>query len=97
MNCQPRNLDKNGVPEFVMKGQLLENFISLIATHTGLRFTAGDYKGLEQKLLARLAVRKCPLPEDYLQLLRQETPESAAEWQELATLLTTGETYFFRD
>lgn len=36
-------------------------------------------------------------PEDYLQLLKNDTADTRAEWQQFIILLTTGETYFFRD
>jgi chemotaxis protein methyltransferase CheR len=80
-----------------MQQPLLDDFIRLIGTRTGLRFAPGDQQGLERKLLARMAGRHCPTAEAYLQLLGRNTPESCTEWQELATLLTIGESYFFRD
>jgi chemotaxis protein methyltransferase CheR len=38
-----------------------------------------------------------PETEKYYQLLGSDTPESHLEWKELTVLLTTGESYFFRD
>jgi chemotaxis protein methyltransferase CheR len=45
----------------------------------------------------RMKLRKLPEPEKYYQLLGTETPKSHLEWKELTVLLTTDESYFFRD
>ncbi|MEG4588216.1 CheR family methyltransferase [Microcoleus sp. MOSTC5] len=72
-------------------------FIQLIAAHTGLQIRPQDRSGLCQKLLTRMKAVKIPFPEKYYQMLADPSLESQSEWQELALLLTTNESYFMRD
>ncbi|MEG4205688.1 CheR family methyltransferase [Microcoleus sp. Pol7_A1] len=72
-------------------------FIQLIAAHTGLQIRPQDRSAFSQKLLTRMKAVKIPFPEKYYQMLADPSLESQSEWQELALLLTTNESYFMRD
>lgn len=76
---------------------LLPRFISLIAQYTGLQVREQDWLALSQKIKTRCQLLKLPELEAYYQLLSANTDASHSEWQELAILLTNGESYFFRD
>ncbi|MBZ8178745.1 CheR family methyltransferase [Oscillatoria salina] len=76
---------------------LLEKFIHLIAANTGLSVREQDRNGLARKILFRIKSLKLFSPESYYQLLASESNQSRQEWQELIVLLTTTESYFFRD
>lgn len=76
---------------------LLDSFIQLIATCIGLQIRSQDAPGLCQKINNRCRSINCGNPQNYYRLLSAKTPESAQEWQELIKLITTGESYFFRD
>lgn len=87
-----------------MNDQLLQQFLQLIATHTGLHIREQDRQNLAKKIYARMKLLNISSPEHYYQLLNasngnssvRETP-SDREWKELALQLTIGESYFFRD
>ncbi len=78
-----------------MDGRLIGRFVQLIAEHTGLHVREQDRASLSQKLQARMKSLKISLPEKYYELLARA--DSEGEWRELTLLLTTGESYFFRD
>jgi chemotaxis protein methyltransferase CheR len=78
-----------------MDGRLIGRFVQLIAEHTGLHVREQDRASLSQKLQTRMKSLKISLPEKYYDLL--ERADSEGEWRELTLLLTTGESYFFRD
>jgi len=80
-----------------MREEQLERFIRLIAARTGLTLGTAERQGLRQVLLDRMSSGDFREPEAYLALLQQESPAGRAEWLALAPLLTTGESYFFRD
>uniref|UniRef100_C6DZA2 MCP methyltransferase, CheR-type n=1 Tax=Geobacter sp. (strain M21) TaxID=443144 RepID=C6DZA2_GEOSM len=75
---------------------LLRDFMELVATRTGLNFRDRDQAVFRNKVQERIT-RYRGSEWDYYELLQDETPESAREWCVLAALLTTGESYFFRD
>ncbi len=77
--------------------ELLQRFIKLIAVHTGWYIRQQDWNSLSQKLQNRIKLLKITNPESYYQLLEADMEQSHQEWRQLAVLLTTTETYFFRD
>lgn len=77
--------------------QGLEAIMQLIAKQTGLQTRPQDEAALCKKLLARMQALHLASLADYYQLLAASTPRSDREWQMLAVLLTTGESYLFRD
>ena len=83
--------------EINLTEELLERFIQLINSHAGLQNRAQDRKALSQKLSARMKSLKLSQPEEYYQILKGDTDQSHHEWRQLMLLLTTNETYFFRD
>lgn len=77
--------------------QGIEAIIQLIAEHTGLYTRPQDHTMLFKKLLTRMQALRLTSLADYYQLLAASNPRSDREWQTLAVLLTTGESYLFRD
>jgi chemotaxis protein methyltransferase CheR len=75
----------------------IQLFIKLIAARTGLQIRPQDRSGLSRKILTRMKALKIAFPDKYYQILAASSPESQKEWQELAVLLTTNESYFMRD
>lgn len=80
-----------------MKSSLLEIFIKLIANQTGLQIREQDIEALYQKISLRMKSLKLSAPEQYYHLLESQNEASREEWQKLIILLTTTESYFFRD
>ena len=96
-----------------MNDGLLKRFIQLISATTGLHIREEDKKALNKKLLQRIKLLRLSSPEDYYLLLETNTQKrdsiaqtpykseeswvAQQEWKELVCLLTTGESYFFRD
>jgi chemotaxis protein methyltransferase CheR len=91
-----------------MNPDLIEDFIQLIARRTGIQIRDKDHIELVKKIGARKTALKLATPEAYYQLLDApqasnnkdkitQANSSAQEWEALTLLLTTGETYFFRD
>ncbi len=79
-----------------MTDSLLHDFIKLVAMRTGLCTREKDQPAFRNKLLERIrSFHGSPL--DYYQQLTLDTPQSHREWNLLTELLTTGESYFFRD
>ncbi len=85
---------------------LLQNFVQLIANQTGLQIRDRDHLDLIKKIGTRVIALKLAKPEAYYQLLTNISAQdgnyklarsSQQEWEALTLLLTTGETYFFRD
>lgn len=66
------------------------------ATRTGLNFTPASRFALERRLRERLMVLKLASFTEYHHYLRF-SPHAAEEWDEAVDLLTTNETYFFRE
>ena len=80
-----------------MEPELIERFIQLIATQMGLSIRLQDYAGLTQKIKVRVKALKLLNPEAYFNLLSADTLTSQQEWKQLIPLITTIESYFFRD
>lgn len=78
-----------------MNPALIHDFVQLIARHTGIQIQDRDRIELVKKIGVRITAQKLRSEADYYQLLA--SPSGKQEWQDLALLLTTGETYFFRD
>jgi len=73
----------------------LLRFAELIEERLGLQFDGSSLKELEAILLARMRILRCAGIDTYLH--RFEAPGlTHEELRELATVLTIGETYFFR-
>lgn len=68
----------------------------LVSERLGVWFGAESRLSLERRLRERLVVRGLSSFGDYYQLLKYG-PTAAEEWDEAAELLTTHETYFFRE
>ena len=68
----------------------------LLAQRTGLSFAADARPSIERRLKERLAIVGVPTFAEYYQYLRFN-PRASAEWEEAIDLLTTNETYFFRE
>ncbi len=85
---------------------LIQLFVQLISNYTGLRIRTQDREALCRKLGSRIRALKLSSPEDYYKVLEQGIDPTnntglgiaaQVEWRELITILTTGESYFFRD
>jgi chemotaxis protein methyltransferase CheR len=74
-----------------------EAFVRLIAKHTGIEIRARDQASLSTKIFSRMKVLKLDSSTAYYQLLESSNADSHQEWLDLLTLLTNGESYFFRD
>ena len=68
----------------------------LVSDQLGIWFGPESRSSLERRLRERLAVRGLDSFADYYQLLKY-SPLGAEEWEEAGDLLTTHETYFFRE
>jgi len=68
----------------------------LLAQRTGLSFSADARASIERRLRERLAVVGVETFAEYYQYLRFN-PRASSEWEEAVELLTTNETYFFRE
>ena len=88
---------------YAMNNLLLQNLIELIAKHTGLHTREQDKQALLRKINTRIQALQLSTAEQYYQLLDTSTNNGSIEtlgdreWKELTLLLTTGESYFFRD
>lgn len=80
-----------------MELELIELFINLITSQTGLFIRWQDYDGLAEKIKIRVRSLRFPNPQVYLHLLSSDSPQSREEWKQLIPLITTIESYFFRD
>ncbi|HEY9850084.1 MAG TPA: CheR family methyltransferase [Leptolyngbyaceae cyanobacterium] len=87
-----------------MNEALLERFVELISARTGLQIREQDKGSLANKIWMRLKLLRLSRAEDYYQVLAGNIAEGHSweqkrekEWRELTHLLTTGESYFFRD
>lgn len=76
---------------------LLEQLIQLINHKTGLAIRSKDRDSLCQKIIHRTRCLRMSSVEDYYQLLVSQGDRSDREWKILIDMLTTGESYFFRD
>ncbi len=80
----------------VLKADEFRLLRDLFAARTGLQFGAESRFALERRLRERLMVLKLTSFAEYHHYLRFSTL-AAAEWDEAVELLTTNETYFFRE
>ncbi|CDM94280.1 MAG: CheR family methyltransferase [Limnospira sp. PMC 1291.21] len=76
---------------------MIQQLIQLIATMTGLHIRPQDYGTFSQKIWRRVQQLHLSSLNEYYNLLTAANTESQTEWSELMPLLTTTETYFFRD
>ncbi|MBR8827137.1 MAG: tetratricopeptide repeat protein [Gomphosphaeria aponina SAG 52.96 = DSM 107014] len=75
----------------------IEDLISLVTQHTGLKTREQDKDTFKEKIWLRLKELKLNLLADYYQLLAAFNSKSEEEWEKLFLLLTNTESYFFRD
>lgn len=83
---------------------ITQKFKEIIEGYTGLNVRAQDTSLLWQKIQVRMRSLKLTSPEQYYQYLvscldsdKTDSIQLNQEWQQLIQLLTTGESYFFRD
>ncbi len=77
--------------------QLLKLIKSLVAEKIGLVVRSEDEKRFCEVILSRVKRHKLSEPNDYYLALKSNTCISDQEWRKLVSLLTVGESYFFRD
>lgn len=87
----------NVSPTEPLSAERREAFVRLIAKHTGIEIRARDQMSLSTKIFSRMKVLELDSSIAYYQLLDSSTADSHQEWLDLVTLLTNGESYFFRD
>lgn len=80
-----------------METKSLQNLKQQIEAKTGLLIRDQDLGKFREVVAARIKHLRLASPEDYQRLLRDQAATGDAEWQKLAALITTGESYFFRD
>lgn len=96
-----------------MEDLILKRIGGLIAAHSGIYVREQDYHNLADKLWKRAKILGLKSLEDYYSLLWKELESSVnapfrptsdslnslqrSEWQELYSILTVNESYFFRD
>jgi chemotaxis protein methyltransferase CheR len=96
-----------------MEDLILKRIGGLIAAHSGIQVREQDYRNLSDKLWKRIKILGLQSLEDYYTLLWQELeagvdavlkPDGAngvtfkrTEWEELYSIVTINESYFFRD
>ena len=72
-----------------------QGFIGLISGRTGLHLRDEDRNKFEQTVRSRMAVHGFSSDRAYFALLASRA--GAGEWDKLVSILTVGESYFFRD
>ena len=80
-----------------IEGGLLECFKKLVENHIGLCIRQADGEALRKTLGAEMKRLNIAEAEEYLSFLESDSGESKKEWKALILLITTGESYFFRD
>ncbi|OSM05143.1 CheR family methyltransferase [Magnetofaba australis] len=80
-----------------MQGDLITDFTRAVRQKTGLVIPEDDLARFQKIIVDRMRIRRIDIGEIYLQLLLGQSDASKAEWKALSLLLTTGESYFFRD
>ncbi|MEK7680116.1 MAG: CheR family methyltransferase, partial [Deltaproteobacteria bacterium] len=80
-----------------MDEKLLQGFNALISGKTGLLMRGLDLEGLKKAVAARSAATGLGSPYEYYDFLISGSGRAEAEIRELLSLLTVGESYFFRD
>ncbi len=73
-----------------------EHFRTLILERNGLYFPGDKQQSLRRGLAEALQASSCASLNEYYELLRC-SPSRSSEWDRLASALTVGETYFFRN
>ncbi|MGL5080359.1 MAG: CheR family methyltransferase [Microcoleaceae cyanobacterium] len=76
---------------------LLKKFIQLVSDRIGGYIRPKDYASFSQKIQSRIRALNLSSSEDYYTLLQANLQASQMEWNQLIPLLTTAESYFFRD
>jgi len=79
-----------------MNEEQFRQFHRLVQERTGLFHTVDKRPELERILRQRLANHSLDDLGAYLRLISTDGPSAEQEWDSLAAILTTGETYFFR-
>ncbi|WP_448381098.1 CheR family methyltransferase [Gloeomargarita sp.] len=80
-----------------MNDKFLQNLTSVILHKTGIKVRPEDSPRLLQQITKRMQVLRLKNEFEYLQLLSSASREAKLEWDRLFSLITTGESYFFRD
>lgn len=80
-----------------MKDILFEKFMETLGKKTGLNIRTPDRDAVAKMVLSRARKNRLSSPEEYLQLISVDTGLSRAELRIFKGLLTSGESYFFRD
>ena len=91
-----RRLFGAGVGEAVLRADEYRLLRDLVSERLGIWFGPDARTSLERRLRERLTVRGLTSYGDYYQLLKY-SPLANEEWDEASELLTTHETYFFRE
>ena len=91
-----RRLFGAGLGEAVLRADEYRLIRDLVSERLGIWFGPESRLSLERRLRERLTIRGLTSYGDYYQLLKY-SPLAAAEWEEASELLTTHETYFFRE
>ena len=91
-----RRLFGAGVGEAVLRADEYRLLRDLVSERLGIWFGPDARLSLERRLRERLTVRGLTSYGDYYQLLKY-SPLATEEWEEASELLTTHETYFFRE
>lgn len=76
---------------------MLQRLKKSVENHAGLCFRPDDSEFLCKALSVRMKRLSIGSPEEYLRFLEAGAEASCQEWKALVPLLTTGESYFFRD
>ncbi|MBI3800009.1 MAG: tetratricopeptide repeat protein [Deltaproteobacteria bacterium] len=72
-------------------------FAELVATRTGLHISPHDLAKLQKIIAGRMKCLQLSDARAYYEILARDGAENRQEWAEFTGLLTTGESYFFRD
>jgi chemotaxis protein methyltransferase CheR len=80
-----------------MDNSQINDLIALVANRIGLTVSDKERESFRDRIHGRMKSRGEADPRTYMRFLCASTPEAADEWQKLVHLLTTGESYFFRD
>lgn len=80
-----------------MNKVLLNMYKKLVSDFAGLRIREQDTDKFMRTIESRIQTGKFASEKDYYDFLKQHTAASEAEWKTLVGLLTTAETFFFRD
>jgi chemotaxis protein methyltransferase CheR len=92
----PRRSPLFGPSDIPLKPEEFRLLRDLFVTKVGVRFGPEARFSLERRLRERLDALKLSTYAEYYQYLRFH-PLAMAEWEEAVELLTTNETYFFRE